>query len=218
MIEHVHQALAQVRTMHRYVIEKQRFKGYSGRARALSGTVALMTSYWLSQRPNHGAGYALFAWLAVAAFGAAINYGAVLYWFVRQSEGDKRPIRLKPAVEVLPALAAGAALTVAFWRDGSYDYLVPTWMTLFGIANFASRHVLPREIAWIGVFYMASGVALLFLSPRMGLSNPWPMGSVFFVGEWLGGLVIYFDRPDRPNWATFFAINPARKHGGQASD
>jgi len=217
MIQHVHQALAQVRLMRRYVIEKQRFKGYSGRARALSGCVALMASFWLSQRPGRAGGYALAVWLAVALAGAAINFGAVLFWFLSDTAADRQARRLKPAIEVLPALAAGAVITAAFWRDGAFDYIVPVWMIIFGIANLASRHVLPREIAWIGLYYMASGTALLLLYPRAGLSNPWPMGIVFFVGEWLGGLVIFFDRPERPSWASFLGFNLARERNDPAA-
>jgi hypothetical protein len=218
MIEHVHQALAQIRTMHRYVVERQRFKGYSGRARALSGSMALVAAYWLSLQPGHSASYVLVTWLLVALMGAAINYGAVLFWFLGEPQDEKQTSRLKPALEVVPALAAGAALTIAFWRDGAFEYMVPVWMILFGIANLASRHVLPKEISWIGLFYMVSGAVLLFCAPRMGLSNPWPMGIIFFVGEWFGGLIIFFDRPDRPSWGNFLGLNSRHKLNDQVTE
>jgi hypothetical protein len=217
MIEHVHQALAQIRTMHRYVVERQRFKGYSGRARALSGSLALIAAYGLSLQEGRPSSYALVTWLVVAVVGAAINYGAVLFWFLGESQGDRQTARLKPAIEVVPALAAGAALTIAFWRDGAFDYMAPTWMILFGVGNLASRHVLPKEISWVGLFYIVSGAVLLFCKPRMGLSNPWPMGIIFFVGEWLGGLIIFFDRPDRPNWGNFLGFNSGHKLDDQGA-
>jgi protein-S-isoprenylcysteine O-methyltransferase Ste14 len=211
VIEHVHQALAQVRTMHRYVVEKQRFKGYSGRARALSGVVALGASYCLARHPGRGSDLSMATWFVVAGLGAAINYGAVLYWYLSEPAGDKQALRLKPVIEVLPGLAAGAVLTAAFWRDGAFDYMVPVWMLLFGLANLASRHVLPREIAWVGLFYMTAGAVLLYFQPRTGLSNPWPMGIVFFCGECMGGLVIFFDRPDRPGLASFLGFGPGSR-------
>jgi hypothetical protein len=218
MIEHVHQALAQIRTMHRFVVERQRFKGYSGRARALSGSLALIAAYWLSLQPSRPSSYALEAWLVVALLGAAINYGAVLFWFFGESRCERQTVRLKPAIEVVPALAAGVALTIAFWRDGAFDYMVPVWMVLFGIGNLASRHVLPRGISWIGLFYMVSGAVLLFCAPRMGFSNPWPMGIIFFVGEWLGGLIIFFDRPDRPRWGNFLGFNSEHRLDDKAAE
>jgi len=35
-------------------------------------------------------------------------------------------------------------------------------------------------------------VAWLLL-PQASFMNPWPMGLVFFLGEWAGGLLLYFD-------------------------
>ena len=46
----VQQALTQVRDLQKKILEKQRFKGYSGRARAISGTLALATAAILSSR------------------------------------------------------------------------------------------------------------------------------------------------------------------------
>jgi hypothetical protein len=218
MIPHVHQALAQVRLLRRHGIERQRFRGYSGRARALSGCAALAAAFWISRHPSHGSRYALAVWLSVAALGAALNYGAVLFWFLGEPADEMRAHRLKPAVEVVPALAAGAVLTVAFWRAGAFDYMVPVWMMLFGVANLASRHVLPRAAAWVGLFYLVSGAALLLAAPRTGWSNPWPMGVVFFVGEWLGGMAMHLGRPERPHWATFFGLNAGAAGDEQAAD
>src|SRR5579871_1839804 len=120
MIPHVHQALAQVRELRRFVIEKQRFRGYSGRARAISGCLALGAAAWLSGRPGGGAGSALATWLSVAVVASAVNFGAVGLWFLSEPSAERHFSRLKPALEVLPALVAGAALTLAFWRDGAY--------------------------------------------------------------------------------------------------
>ncbi|HEY1764939.1 MAG TPA: hypothetical protein VGF85_08435 [Opitutaceae bacterium] len=213
MIPHVHQALAQVRVLRRYVIEKQRFRGYSGRARAISGCLALAASAWLSRRPERDGNYALFVWLAVAVVASTVNFGAVGIWFLGEAAAERKPSRLKPALEVLPALTAGAALTLAFWRDGAFDYLVPVWLLLFGIANLASRHVLSRGIAWVGLFYMAAGLGILFGTPRAALGNPWPMGFIFFIGEWAGGLITYLDRLERPRWQSFFGFNDgSREH------
>jgi hypothetical protein len=39
---HIHDALAQVRKLQEFILEKRLFKGYSGWARIMSGTVALL--------------------------------------------------------------------------------------------------------------------------------------------------------------------------------
>jgi hypothetical protein len=216
MIHHVHQALAQVRAMHHHVIEKQRFKGYSGRARAFSGCCALVAAAWLAWRPSHGDRFALVVWIGVALVSIVLNYGAVVMWFLSDPQVGRQARRLKPVIEVVPALAVGGILTLAFWRDGAFIYLPPVWMLLFGVANLASRHVLPKGIGWVGLYYMIAGTALLFAVPHQGLSNPWSVGLVFFSGEWLGGLVLHFDGPEHPTLESFLGLPSVRTHHDKA--
>ena len=192
MIAHVHQALAQVRAMHQHLIEKQRFKGYSGRARAFSGCVALLAAWFLQRIPARTDLLVLWVWLAVAALCFAVNGGAVLAWFLWDPQVSRDARRLKPTFEVVPAILAGAVLTVRLWHDGAFSYLVPIWMIVFGLANWASRHVLPRGIAAVAFLYLLCGTILLLVNP-LPFTNPWPMGIVFFIGEWMGGWALHRD-------------------------
>ncbi len=89
-------------------------------------------------------------------------------------------------------LAVGGVLTVAFALHGLHRYLFGMWMCMFGLMNFASRHVLPRSICLVGLFYVVCGSVWLF-APGLSFLNPWPMGIVFFAGEWVGGLILYID-------------------------
>lgn len=207
MIRHVHDALAQVRDIHRHMVEKQRFKGYSGRARAATGCVALAGSAWLSGHPDVGRGGQLVVWGAVAAIALAIDYGAVLIWFLGNPAGERNAARLKPLLEVVPALAVGALLTAAFIRGGLVRQLPGMWMLLFGLANLASRRVVARGLGWVGLYYLAAGCYFLFAVP----ATAWPMGLVFFVGEWAGGLVLHFDRPAGATWTGFLGFNATRE-------
>ena len=45
----------------------------------------------------------------------------------------------------------------------------------------------------VGVLYLVSGAACL-LSPSLEFTNPWPMGLVFFLGESIGGFILYQHR------------------------
>ncbi len=45
---HIHHALAQVRELQQKILEGQRFKGYSGRARAICGVAALAAAAFMS--------------------------------------------------------------------------------------------------------------------------------------------------------------------------
>ncbi|HVU33966.1 MAG TPA: hypothetical protein VHE61_11065 [Opitutaceae bacterium] len=202
MIRHVHDALDQIRSIHRHMVEKQRFKGYSGRARAAAGCLALLGSVWLARFPGAGPNHQLLVWGAVAAGAIAINYGAVLIWFFANPAEERKAEHLKPLLENLPALGGGALLTYVLVRDGVFQDLPGMWMLLFGLANLASRRVLTRGIGWVGTYYVAAGTAFLIAPP----STPWPMGLVFFAGEWAGGFVLHYDREPKPTWASFWGL------------
>lgn len=213
MASHVHQALAQVRAIHRHMLEKQRFKGYSGRARAASGCVALLGALWLAEHPALSPRSRLVTWVVVAWISITINYGAVLAWYVSDPAGERRASRLKPLAEIFPALLAGGLLTWVFARDGQQQYFPGAWMLLFGVANCASRHTVPRPIVWIGAFYLVAGAGALLVPRWEGLANPWPMGMVFFAGEWAAGLIMHREAAPRGSWTTFFGL-PARAANG----
>ena len=191
---HIHHALAQVQELQQKVLEKQRFKGYSGRARAMGGTAAFLgamimaSNYYPQTTIAHTIG-----WGIVFATAIFLNYGALTYWFLFDPAVKRDLRRLKPTIDILPSLFVGAVFTLAMLLYGQHQYLFGIWMCLFGIANFASRHVLPKTICWLGLFYIFCGTGCLLL-PRFTFLNPWPMGIVFFIGEWIGGFILHYDR------------------------
>lgn len=196
MLGHIHQALAQVRELQQKVLEKQYFKGYSGRARALSGTIAMLAAcvMWLPWYPLTREAHVV-GWGAVFVIGAVLNYGALIYWYFSDRGARRDFRRIKPAFDVFPALLVGGVLTHVFLREGLHDLLPGMWMALFGVANLASQRVLPRMINVVGWFYVTCGaISLLVAAP---FTNPWPMAVVFFFGEWAGGFVLHFDRLPR---------------------
>jgi hypothetical protein len=198
----IQEALKQVRELQQKILEKQRFKGYSGRARAISGTLALIAAFILSSRFWPQTEFAqLSGWAIVFALSILLNFGAILYWFLADPQAKKDFRRLKPLSNVLPPLIVGAILTFALVSQNLYSWLFPVWMCLFGLANLASRHVLPRAISLIGWFYILAG-SLLLLSGFDNFRNPWPMGIIFFAGEWMGGFVLHYD--ENPSLASFF--------------
>jgi hypothetical protein len=200
---HIHHALAQVQELQQKILEKQRFKGYSGRARALCGTLALAAGFLMSARfyPHtiaaHEAG-----WGAVFAFSLLMNFGAVLYWFLFDPASKREVRRLKPVVDVFPPLMVGGILTLVLLHEGLLQYLFGTWMCLFGLANLATRHVLPRAVWLIGLYYLLTGTVMLLLV-HVSFLNPWPMAITFFIGEWCGGIILHFDEGERFSWTEF---------------
>ena len=73
-------------------------------------------------------------------------------------------------------------------------------------------------VSAIGIFYLTCGILLLVAGARFAFSNPWPMGLVFFVGEWLGGLILHFDGPERPDWLNFIGFASSRSSDDEAAD
>ena len=198
----VQQALSQVRDLQKKILEKQRFKGYSGRARAISGTLALITAAGMSLSiyPKTIIAH-LLGWSVLFLLAIILNFAAILYWFMLDNRGDIK--RLRPLLDVLLPLAVGGILTFTFLNHGLYSYLFGIWMCLFGLANFATRHTVPRSI-WIpSLFYVACGTILL-LQGDLSFLNPWPMGIVFFIGEWVGGIILHFDGSEETSFREFF--------------
>lgn len=190
---HIQQALAQVRELQQKILEKQRFKGYSGRARAISGILALVAAVVMSSRAFPADTRAhLLGWGIVFLAGFLLNFGALIQWFLFDPHVNRNIRRLKPVMDTLPVFVVGGIFTLIFTAHGLHDYLFGTWMCLFGLANLASRHVLPPKISWVGWYYILAGSAcLLFL--EVPFTNPWPMGLVFFFGELAGGIILHFD-------------------------
>ncbi len=193
MIAPLQEALAQVRLLQERIIEKQRFKGYSGRARAISGTIALLAAammaspWWPATPAAH-----LVGWAGVFSAALLLNFGAILYWFLFDMEARRDVRRLRPLLDLFPPLFVAALFTLVFVVHDKHLWLFPMWMCLFGLANLASRHVLPQSIALIGWYYVAAGTLLILINYTAFL-NPWPMGIIFFIGEWCGGVVLHFD-------------------------
>jgi len=204
----LHEALRQVRDLQSAILEKQRFKGYSGRARALAGCLALAAALLLDSAfvPPTPLAH-LVAWTIVFAGGLTLNYGALIYWFLHDPDVARDVRRLRPALEIIPVLIAGGILTLALVDHGEYNLLFGTWMVLFGLTNFTARQVLPRGLAWVGLFYLACGAVCLLAWPNLSFTDyPLVMGGVFFLGEFFGGLVLHNDESPLPSLRAFFGL------------
>jgi len=96
---------------------------------------------------------------------------------------------LKPALDAIPALLVGAVLSATLVLRAEYDYLFGIWLSLYGLAQVAYRQSLPPGIYRVGLGYIACGAWYLLL-PDGSFLRPWPLGVIFFIGEWIGGIVL----------------------------
>lgn len=187
---HIHDALGQVDRMRDLILERRRFRGYSGTARMAGGAAALAAAFVLAnvdalRIPT----LQLAGWAVLLAAALLLNYGGLALWVFRRRNADHPLADLRPALEVLPALALGAALSLALVLREQYDLLFGAWMGLYGLAHMGYRHSLPAGITAVGLFYQAAGIACLLI-PGVDFMNPWPMGLVFFAGETAGGWIL----------------------------
>ncbi len=191
---HVHDALGQVRRLRGLILDRRAFRGYSGPARILAGMVALTGAAVLAiLRFRDLPGAHLAGWACVLAVALALNYGALLRWFLRDPDCAQRLANLRPAIDALPALATGAALSLALVVHRDFDLLFGTWMVCYGLAHIPYRQSLPFGNYLVGLGYVGAG-AVCLLWPGLSFTNPWPMGLVFGVGEMTGGAILYLDR------------------------
>lgn len=200
---HIHDALDQVRRLQETILTKRMFRGYSGRARILSGLAALIGATTLSQCsliPMTPSAH-LIGWSVVLIVSVLFNYLALMYWFLFDHDVRRNPLMLKPALDALPALGVGGVLTLPLLVTGQFNILPGMWMCLYGLAQVSYRQSLPPGIYRVGLGYILCGATLLLLSTGILLlpgiepevltfTNPWPMGVIFFAGEWAGGAIM----------------------------
>jgi len=185
----IRQALVEVRNLRKSILEKQLFKGYSGRARAAGGCIALLAALLMQYAFPQAGGHGMFlAWAIVFVLAVLFNYGAVVAWLLKG--GNRKTADLGYLLEVVPVWLVGGILTLALWRQGQADLLYGSWMCLFGLAQSVARSRLPRQMCWVGLYYIVAGSICLAL-PIGSFSLPMVMGLVFFIGEWSAGIIMH---------------------------
>ncbi len=190
VVSHVHDAVAQVKRLRELILDKQVFRGFSGRAR-MAGGAAVMGAFGLLLSPGvpRTVPAHLAVWAGVLALALAFNFGALAHALLSDSSFRRNPARIRPALDVLPPLAVGGLLSLSLIRAGQHDLLFGAWMTLYGLTHLACRHSLPKANYVVGLYYLACG-AIQCLRPAPSFLDPWPMALAFIPGELAGGWVL----------------------------
>ena len=166
------------------------FTAVSGRGQLAIGGTALLAARLASAAGTSDRWLSL--WLGEAAVAVAIAM-ATTTWKTRD---HKVPIVSGPArkfaLSFVPAMVAGALLTLVLVSRGEFVLLPPTWMLLYGAAVVSAGTFSVRVVPFMGACFMICG-AIVLLAPQLGNIM---MGIAF------GGLHLVFGA----------AI--ARRHGG----
>ena len=132
-------------------------------------------------------------WLGEAGVAVAIGLTAIILKARRSGTPLTGPGARRFALAFLPAITAGAALTVVFVRNGLTSRLPGCWLLLYGAAVCSGGAFSVRVVPILGAGLMALG-ALAFAAP--------PQWGHVFLAAGFGGLQIVF------------GIIIARRYGG----
>ena len=111
----------------------------------------------------------------------------------RSDSALQRDLSVLAIETFLPCVVAGGLLTAVLARfSPPACWMLPgLWAILFGLGLFASCRVLPRQMFWIGGFYLLSGLGCLMEAQGASAFSPWAMGLPFGAGQLLTAAVLY---------------------------
>lgn len=137
------------------------FTAVPGWGGILIGVSALMTSLVSSRLPSNNWWFA--SWLGEAGLALAIGGWAM----VQKSKAVKSPLFDGPgrrfALNLFPAMIAGAVLTAVLYREHLFALMPGTWLLLYGVSVVTSGAFSVKVVPLMGLCFMALGVASLFL-------------------------------------------------------
>ncbi|HTU71623.1 MAG TPA: hypothetical protein VMF11_15075 [Candidatus Baltobacteraceae bacterium] len=180
----------------------QRFRGYSGAAAVASGALAIIAGLlqaFLIGNPHSGYGDRIYAsiWVVCGTAAAIVNYGSIAHWFVSDASVRDRWQTRTVGLSILPAIALGAALTLALLARDAFWFLPGIWYGCYGVGLFASRTMLPREVLPISAFFLIAGIVLLFTPSAIALAW-WVLPLGFGIGQIAIGILVARDRRVHP--------------------
>ena len=181
------EALSEIRSIRGQMARYTEFRGYG--PLTLTGTgllafvIAATQKLWVIDLVHEPARF-LAMWIAAAVVSLTfIGFETMVR--ARRIHSFLALQMVHAAVEqFLPAIVAGILLTVVVARAAPQSlWMLPgLWQMLFSLGVFASCRFLPAGTFWVGVWYLATGMACLAIGPDVAAS-PWEMGIPFGVGH-----------------------------------
>ncbi|HEX4268235.1 MAG TPA: hypothetical protein VHY36_10130 [Steroidobacteraceae bacterium] len=192
----VREALSEIQSIRGHMARYTEFRGYGPLTLACTGVLAIVIAAaqrrWAIDLELEPARF-LTMWIGAAAVALTlISLEAIAR--ARRIHSSLAMQMLHAALEqFLPAIVAGILLTAVVARAAPQSvWMLPgLWQMLFSLGVFASCRFLPRATFWVGVWYLATGMACLAIGPDAAAS-PLEMGIPFGVGHLLVAGVLQF--------------------------
>lgn len=192
-----HQATAQIQQIQQQLAGLQTLRSLRPATVALTGLAGLIGAAlqpWLI--PEHGRAphMWLVLWVGIAALAGGTTLTA-LFIRCRQSGSPwLTRLTLSATARFLPCVCAGAALTITLAATAPQTlWMLPgLWALLFSQGVFASTVVLPRQVAWAGVYYLAAGIVCLVCARDSAAFCPQAMGWTFGGGQLLTAVILHW--------------------------
>jgi hypothetical protein len=201
-MDDLNKALGDISRIRIQIAHTTTFLGFGPATLASTGILAMVSAkaqtIWLSDPTNNITAY-LGIWIGTAALSAAV-IGTQMHARTRRLHSGMADEMIRMAVEqFLPAAVAGALVTVVLVRSvpAALWMLPGIWQIIFSLGVFSSCRFLPRPVAAVGVWYLATGLACIALGDSRGLT-PWMMGIPFGLGQLLvAGILAFTSKVDR---------------------
>jgi hypothetical protein len=195
----VERALADLAEVRDRLASVQEFRGYSGLAAALSGAVAVVAGivqWTIAPFPRDAAEMQryLTIWFICLVAALAINYGALLVWYLRNAALHERRQTRTVGIAILPAIALGAVLTYAMIVHTMIGLLPGVWYATYAIGLFSSRAMLPRGVIYVASAFGLAGAALILAGDSAVPLSFWVMPAGFGVGQIIIGYLLSLDK------------------------
>ena len=194
---HLDEALRQISDIRHQMARSEVFRGYRSMTVGFSGAAGLLAAalqpQWVAS-PASELGRYLGLWLGVAAASVTVA-GTEMFWRARGAGAGLARQRTLLAVEqFLPCVVVGALLTLCIYRSASdVAWMLPgLWSLVYGLGVFASYRLLPRQVFWVGSYYILCGCGCLLWGQGENAFSPWQMGVSFGGGQLLGAAILYW--------------------------
>jgi hypothetical protein len=195
-IMELHEALAQVSEIRLQIARSESFRGYRSATAGFSALIAvaaaLLQPAIVPDPESDMRGY-LLLWVAAAGISVAATALEMTIRCRRSASPTAARLTWLAVEQFLPSLLAGAVVTcVLALRAPEAAWILPgLWGVLFSLGIFASSRLLPRQVIWVALYYLACGAAALAWGQGEQAWSPWLMGITFGGGQLLAALVLY---------------------------